>query len=77
MFSRHSKSLKKWEDAEFDLVVSLCGGEDETCPVLLTGKLYIHQGFTDPRSFSGEPEEKIELFRKVRDEIKTWIVREF
>lgn len=77
MFSRHSKSLKEFEGAEFDLVVSLCGGEDETCPGFLTGKLYIHQGFTDPRSFSGEAEEKIELFRKVRDEIKAWIEKVF
>ncbi|HMK54082.1 MAG TPA: arsenate reductase ArsC [Methanobacteriaceae archaeon] len=77
MSTKYSKSLKEFEGYEFDLVVSLCGEEDEQCPVFLTGKRYIHHGFSDPRSFTGTSEEKLELFRKVRDEIQEWIIREF
>lgn len=76
-----SKGLQKFEGQEFDLVVSLCGGEEENCPVFLTTAEFIHQGFPDPRSISVNhhltPEEKLEEFRLVRDHIRDWIEQEF
>lgn len=77
MSTRRSKSLKKFEGIEFDLVVSLCGEEDELCPVFLTGKRFMHHGFSDPQSYAGTAEEKLEIFRKIRDEIREWILTEF
>lgn len=75
--TQEAKSLQKFEGQEFDLVVSLCGGEDEECPIFLTAARFIHQGFPDPRSISVDeslsPEEKLDQFRRVRDQIRDWI----
>lgn len=76
-----SKNLQTYEGQDFDLVVSLCGGEDEHCPIFLTATRFIHQGFPDPRSVSVREdltlEEKLEDFRRVRDQIWSWIETEF
>jgi arsenate reductase len=78
---QEAKGLQKFEGQEFDRVISLCGGEDEECPVFLTAREFIHQGFPDPRVISTDDrlslEEKLEEFRRVRDQIRDWIVQEF
>lgn len=71
--NQRSKSLKEFEGSKFHHVVMVCGGEDESCPVFLGGKNYIHRAFEDPGAFEGTEEEKTEFFRKVRDEMKFWI----
>lgn len=60
---------------DFDVVVTLCGDANETCPAYLKKTLLIHKGFDDPAKFSGSEEEKINFFRKVRDEIKSYIIK--
>lgn len=77
MQGKYSKSLQEFQDWEFEYVVSLCGDEDEICPVFINGRNQIHQGFNDPRSFKGDEKEKLSSFRAVRDEIKEWIKKEF
>ena len=72
-----SKSLKKFQGQEFDLVVTLCGSEEEACPIFLTGKRCIHQGFKDPSSFNGNNKGKLEYFREIRDDVYHWIEKEF
>ena len=34
----------------------------------------IHQSFEDPSSANGTKEETLEVYRKVRDQIKRWIL---
>jgi arsenate reductase len=41
------------------------------------GKDIVHKGFEDPAAFSGREEEKLVLFRRVRDEIRAWIEETF
>jgi arsenate reductase (thioredoxin) len=77
MSGKRSKNLNEFHEYEFDYVVSLCGDKDEVCPVFINGKKHIHHGFIDPRSFTGNKNTKLELFRVVRDEIKEWIEAEF
>lgn len=69
----HSKSLKEFEDFEFDYVVTVCGGEGETCPFFHGGKTYLHESFEDPVAVDGNDHEKTDAFRRIRDEIKEWI----
>ena len=38
---------------------------------------YLLHGFSDPSDVEGTEEEKLSAFRRVRDEIKDWIVAEF
>jgi len=41
------------------------------------GKRSMHKGFEDPAAFTGREDEKIAIFRRVRDEIREWIVESF
>lgn len=55
----------------WDYVVTVCGGAREHCPVFSgrVGRL-LHIGFDDPAEATGTDEEKLRVFRRVRDEIK-------
>lgn len=44
----HSKVIKKVMDIDFDLVVTVCGNAQETCPVFPGKVPVIHVGFEDP-----------------------------
>ena len=68
-----SKSLKEFEDQEFDYVITVCGNSYNACPFFAGGKKYFKQPFEDPSSFDGTEEEKLELFIKIRDELKYWL----
>jgi len=74
---QRSKSLKEFEGSKFDYVVTVCGGEGESCPVFPGGENYIHKAFDDPGTFEGTEEDKTEFFRKVRDEMRVWIESSF
>ena len=76
--SKHrSKSLKEFEGIEFDYVVTVCDGKGEGCPVFLGGKKYLHEPFEDPASVNGSEDDKILVFRRIRDELKIWIDKTF
>ncbi len=76
-----AKGLQRYEGQYFDWVVSLCGGEEEECPVFLSAGEFIRHGFPDPRAISLDealhPEEKLEGFRRIRDQIQDWIEVQF
>ena len=69
----HSKSIEKFIKHEFDYVVTICDHANEVCPFFPGGKNRIHKGFEDPAAFEGNEEEKLEVFRRVREQIKGWI----
>jgi len=75
--SKHrSKSLKEFESMEIDYMVTVCEKAAKTCPIL-GGIKYFKKPFKDPSALEGTEEEKVELFRKIRDEIKGWIENSF
>jgi arsenate reductase len=69
----HSKSVEEFIKDDFDYVVTVCDQANEVCPFFPGGKNRIHKGFEDPAAFEGNEQEKMEVFRRVRDEIKEWI----
>lgn len=72
--SKHrSKSLKEFEGQKFDFVITVCGNPYNACPFFIGGKKYFKQAFEDPSSFEGDENEKLELFIKIRDELKFWL----
>jgi len=76
--NNRSKSLKEFEDLEFDYVVTVCGGvEAAACPYFPGGKKYLHESFEDPAAVDGTDQDKTEAFRKSRDEIKEWLIKTF
>lgn len=68
-----SKSLEKFQDQNFDLVITLCDQAAEACPIFFGGTKRIHLGFPDPAAVEGSREEKLNAFRKVRDQIRQQI----
>ena len=65
-----SKSLDQFRDEPFDLVVTVCDNAKESCPVFPGAAKTLHWPFDDPADATGSDEEKMAVFRRVRDEIK-------
>jgi arsenate reductase len=64
-----SKFVDELRETPFDLVVTVCDSAAEECPVWLGQGKRIHLGFPDPGKASGNDEEILAIFRKVRDDI--------
>lgn len=75
--NHRSKSVSEFKGEKFDYVVTVCDSAKENCPFFPGAKEYIHQSFEDPSSYEGSDEEKLNKFRKVRDEIKKFIIERF
>lgn len=71
-----SKSVDEYLDRNFDLVVTVCDGARESCPVF-PGDELIHHSFKDPSSIPGSEVEVLAQVREIRDEIKTWVKEYF
>lgn len=65
------KSVNLYIRQEWDYVITVCGGANESCPVF-SGKVgkRLHIGFDDPSEATGTPEFIYSEFHRVRDEIK-------
>ncbi|TDO05663.1 arsenate reductase ArsC [Sunxiuqinia elliptica] len=66
-----SDSVEKYLNDEWDYVITVCGGANESCPTF-SGKVKhrIHIGFDDPSHAQGTDEFIWSEFHRVRDEIK-------
>jgi arsenate reductase (thioredoxin) len=71
--SHHSKNVQVFEDQPFDYVLTVCDNAKESCPVFSGHSNRIHKGFEDPAAIQGGEEERIALFRRVRDEIREYL----
>jgi arsenate reductase len=67
--SHRSKSAEEFEGREFDYVITVCDNARETCPVFPGKTERIHWSFDDPAAAEGTREERLAVFRRVRDEI--------
>jgi len=65
-----SDHLSKYEGQRFDYVITLCGDANEKCPLFFGGVKRIHMGFDDPPKATGTDEEVLNVYRRVRDEIR-------
>lgn len=57
-------------DEPWDLVVTVCDSAQETCPAFARPVPRIHESFIDPARAPGSEDERIRVFRQVRDQIK-------
>lgn len=65
-----SKSVDEFTGQEFDYVITVCDNAKESCPVFPGKTKRIHWSFYDPAEADGSDEEKLSVFRQVRDEIQ-------
>lgn len=75
--THRSKSVNELINNNFDFIVTVCDTAKETCPFFPGGGEKIHKSFEDPSGFLGTEDEIIAGFRRVRDEIRGWIVEAF
>jgi arsenate reductase len=73
---QYSKSINEFHGKKFDFVVTVCDNAKETCP-FFPGDKIIHKGFVDPEIIDGSIEENLTSYKKIRDEIKDWIIKKF
>jgi arsenate reductase len=67
--SHRSKRVDQYRDARFDYVVTVCDRAKETCPLFPAAASQLHWSLEDPASAQGSLEERLAVFRQVRDEI--------
>ena len=65
------KSVNQFIGDSFDYVVTVCDDADKNCPNF-RGKVgkRLHIGFPDPAKATGTDDEKMVIFRRVRDDIR-------
>ena len=69
--SGHSSDrVDVFAEEEFDFVITVCDHARETCPVFPGGR-QLHWSFDDPAAAAGTQDERLPVFRRVRDEIRT------
>ncbi len=72
-----STSVEEFLGMQIDYVVTVCDQAKESCPLFPAKIANLHKSFEDPSKVEGTEEEKLRMFRRVRDEIKTWIEESF
>ena len=70
--SHTPKDVSIYLQQEWDYVITVCGGANESCPAF-TGKVKhrLHIGFEDPSEATGTPEFIKSEFRRIRNQIRT------
>ena len=69
--SRHtSKHLSGFLSTKIETVITVCGNLDQGCPIFPGQVNRHHWPFEDPAHATGTEQEKLEVFRRVRNEIR-------
>jgi arsenate reductase (thioredoxin) len=74
--SKTLADLRAAGQAEFDLVVTVCGAAHEACPVFPGRTKVLHRGFDDPPKLAEAARNEAEAlahYRRVRDEIRAFV----
>ena len=74
--SLRSKHVEEFGGRRFDVVATVCGRDEPTCPFFPGGR-QIHHAFADPSAVSGSDAARLDAFRETRDEIDAWIRETF
>jgi arsenate reductase len=72
-----SKTTEELGDTKFDYIITVCGHAYKYCPVFPVITKVIHEGFEDPPKLAANAateEEALVHYRRVRDEIKAYIL---
>ncbi len=70
-----SNTADEFRQISFDLVVTVCDDAAENCPLWLGKGQVIHISFPDPAKAAGTDDEKLLVFRQVRDDIREKMLR--
>ena len=68
-----SKHVDEFQGQSFDYVLTVCDSARESCPVFPGHTKRIHNAFQDPAALQDAEEERLALFRRVRNEIRDYL----
>lgn len=74
--AQYSKPLDEFNGQRFGYVITVCDRAREACPIFPHDAKQIHWSFDDPAEATGTEQERLSVFRRVRNEIADRI-REF
>ena len=72
---QQSKSVDEFLDKEFDYVITVCDNARQTCPFFSGNHELLHWSLEDPAIALGSEEERLLMFRKIRDQVRDHIQR--
>ena len=75
--SHHSKLVNEVQHVPFDYVITVCSNAHERCPVFPGKHKIVHVPFDDPPDLvkhAKTPEEVREIYRRVRDQIRDFVL---
>lgn len=68
-----SKHVNEFDGQSFDYVLTVCDNARESCPLFPGSTRMIHRSFADPASLQGSEEQRLAMFRRIRDEIREYL----
>lgn len=68
-----SKHVDEFAGQSFDYVLTVCDNAKESCPIFPGHGNRIHKAFEDPAALEGSEQDRLALFRRVRDEIRAYL----
>jgi arsenate reductase (thioredoxin) len=71
--NQRSKSVDEFAGEQFDYVLTVCDQARESCPIYPGHGQRLHHAFPDPAAIQGSEEERLHAFRKVRDQIRSYL----
>lgn len=74
--SQRSEPIELYREQPFDLLVTVCDSAERQCPTLPHVTTKLHWPFPDPDAATGSEEQRLRVFRDVRDQI-AWQVKSF
>ena len=70
--SHTSNHVDEYANIEFDYLITVCDHAKENCPYFPTRAKKFHHNFPDPSRYTGNEEEVLQEFRRVRELIKDY-----
>jgi len=68
--THRSKSMNEFLTTPIETVITVCGNADQACPIFPGQVNRHHWPFDDPAHATGSEEAQLEVFRRVRNEIR-------
>ena len=73
---QESKTLERYLGEPFDYVITVCDDANEACPFFPGARKRLHWSLEDPSRAEGSEEERLAIFRRVREKIRERIAKE-
>ena len=65
-----SKTLEGYLGKPFEYIITVCDDANEACPIFPGARRRLHWSFEDPAQATGTEEERLRVFRSVRNRIR-------